>query len=99
MTIKPLLYIFTAIVFLTTGCATTTGSVKPSARIPAVLTKPTPLATPPSKEEYMKSSLAQREDLLTNYANAMAKQLGLCNADKSSIGDLVKAIDEIYKKD
>lgn len=81
------------------GCTTTPTITRKPITIPELLTKSTPLAVPPSKESYMSASLQDREELLVNYANKMAIQLGMCNADKNSISDLLKAIGDIYKKD
>ena len=88
-----------------TGCATktvvkevpvyTTKTVYVS--IPGILYKENKLPSPPNREAFINASGEDREDLLTKYSLSLMKEIKACNADKRSIGALIRGQEAIVK--
>jgi hypothetical protein len=66
---------------------------------PAALVQNCPITAPPGKEEYLKATPRDRDQMGDDYIRKLQSDLKNCNKDKKDLRDWTKANRDIYTKD
>lgn len=93
------------LLFTITGCSnvkeipvTVKSSEIKTITLPEKLKENCPIPLPPNKDEYLKSSSYQKENLLTTYIGELLTELNNCNKRIKSINNYIIESNELLKK-